>query len=385
MTGKKTNWREFRLGRILRYLDERVLLKDEEEYLTITVKRRHGGLEMRERLLGRQIATKKQFKLAPGAFIISRIQCWHQAYAIVGDVPPNAIASSNYDQFAISPEVDARFFWWLSYSPEFTASVRSSASGVVIEKMVFDRDDWLTKSVWLPPLAEQQRMVARIEELADQIHAAQTLRQQSAQEAEAFIVSLHTRLAGERTRKLGEILTLDEHSVRILPTGSYPQVGVRSFGGGLFPKSAVEGTETTYGAFNQLYEGALVLSQVKGWEGAVAVCPVDLANWFVSPEYRTFRCVPTEARSDYLAPLVRTEWFWRNLANATRGVGARRERTRPEQFLEIELPMPDLEQQKRGAELFAQVNGVKRLQAETTADLDALLPSLLSKVFAGQL
>ena len=147
MKSTKTDWKEVRLGDILRYLDERETLEDEKEYLTITVKRRQGGLEMREKLFGHQIATKKQFKLVPGAFIISRIQCWHQAYAIVGDVPPNAIASSNYDQFAISAEVDERFFWWLSHSPEFTETVRSSASGVVIEKMVFDRNEWLTKKV----------------------------------------------------------------------------------------------------------------------------------------------------------------------------------------------------------------------------------------------
>src|SRR5438132_11926407 len=94
------------------------------------------------------------------------------------------IASSNYDQFAISPDVDSRFFWWLSHSPAFTETIRSSAVGVVIEKMVFNRAEWLTKSVRLPPLAEQRRVVARIEELAAQIHEARTLRQQSADEAE---------------------------------------------------------------------------------------------------------------------------------------------------------------------------------------------------------
>jgi type I restriction enzyme S subunit len=83
--------------------------------------------------------------------------------------------------------------------------------------------------------------------------------------------------------------------------------------------------------------------------------------------------------------LVRTEWFWGKLANATRGVGARRERTRPEQFLTIELPMPDVDQQKRGEALFAEVEALKRLQAETAAELDALLPALLDRAFKGEL
>jgi len=156
---------------------------------------------------------------------------------------------------------------------------------------------------------------------------------------------------------------------------------VKSFGEGLFPKSAIAGNETTYKTFNRLYEGALVLSQVKGWEGAVAICPGDLAGWFVSPEYRTFRCFDSQARPGYLAPLVSTKWFWGRLGHATRGVGARRERTRPEQFLNIEIPMPDIDRQRQGEELFAELAVLKKLQSETIGELDALLPSIIDKAF----
>src|SRR5262249_18631163 len=133
----------------------------------------------------------------------SRVQCWHQAYAIVGDVARNTIASTNYDQFIISPEVDSRFFWWLSHSPAFTETVRSSAVGVVIEKMVFNREKWLTKTIWLPPLAEQRRVVARIEELAAQIHEARTLRHQAAEEAEALLPAMKTNAYKDATQIAG--------------------------------------------------------------------------------------------------------------------------------------------------------------------------------------
>lgn len=237
----------------------------------------------------------------------------------------------------------------------------------------------------LPPIAEQRRIVARIEELATQIQEARTLRQEALDATPAFVTSLHKHLSGPRTRKLGDILALDEDAAPISPTGSYPQVGVKSFGAGLFSKAPVAGTATTYRTFNRLYDGALVLSQVKGWEGAIAVCPPELAGWFVSPEYRTFRCIPAEARPGYLAPLVRTEWFWSKLGNATRGVGARRERTRPEQFLQVELPMPDIEQQKRGEAIFGQLDAATRLQAETIPAMDALLPAILDRAFKGEL
>jgi type I restriction enzyme S subunit len=226
----ESDWKEVQLGSILRYLDERVVLDDETEYLTITIKRRHGGLEIREKLLGQEIATKKQFRLVPGALIISRVQCWHQAYAIVGNVPANAIASTNYDQFAISPEVAPRFFWWLSHSPQFTETIRSSAVGVVVEKMVFNRGKWLTKIVRLPPLAEQRRIVARIDELAAKIEEAKTLRKQAAEEAEALVPAAKTDLYNEALRLAGRMERLEDLCTRITDgthiTPRYVEVGI---------------------------------------------------------------------------------------------------------------------------------------------------------------
>jgi type I restriction enzyme S subunit len=158
---------------------------------------------------------------------------------------------------------------------------------------------------------------------------------------------------------------------------------VRGFGGGLFPKAAVAGTETSYRAFNRLYVDALVLSQVKGWEGALALCPPELAGMYVSPEYRTFRCVPGEATPAYIGELVRTPWFWSHLQDATRGVGARRERTRPEQFLNIELPMPPPDKQSKVVEILDRLSRLRARHATIRQANDALIPATLERVFSG--
>ena len=167
---------------------------------------------------------------------------------------------------------------------------------------------------------------------------------------------MHYKFAADGIVRLGDIIELFEESVSIKPDGEYPQVGVRGFGGGLFAKAALAGTETSYRAFNRLYADAIVLSQVKGWEGALAVCPPELSGMFVSPEYRNFRCKPSLASPAYLGELIRTPWFWSLLQATTRGVGARRERTRPEQFLNIKLPMPELDKQRKIVEILSRQN-----------------------------
>lgn len=235
----------------------------------------------------------------------------------------------------------------------------------------------------LPPLDVQRAVVARLDTLAEKTREVEAHLDAVERISSDLLLSLHHRLAADRVVRLGDVLELGEISETVTAAGIYPQVGVRGFGGGLFPKPAISGTETSYKTFNRLYTGAIVLSQVKGWEGAIARCPIELDGWFVSPEYRTFRCKPDLASDEYFGELVRTEWFWSRLQEATRGVGARRERTRPEQFLNIELPLPVLVDQLRIVEILKRQLPLKSRHNAIRQANAALLPATLERLFAG--
>jgi type I restriction enzyme S subunit len=302
-----------------------------------------------------------------------------------------ALSSAEFEGCFVSPQfptflcdglrLDRRFLGWFMVRPAFWQDLGTRASGMGDRRRTLSPESLFACKIPLPPLAEQRRIVTRIEELAANINEAHGLRRNTIQETEALVTSFHIKLAGSRSKRLGDIVRLDEDQAPVTPTRSYPQVGVKGFGAGLFAKAPVMGPETTYKTFNRLYEGALVLSQVKAWEGAIAICPSNLAGSFVSPEYRTFRCIENEARPSYLSPLVKTQWFWGKVLTATRGVGARRERTRPEQFLDIEIPMPPVEKQLHGERVFAALDVLKQLQASTITEIDALMPSILDRAF----
>src|SRR5690606_14861193 len=121
----------------------------------------------------------------------------------------------------------------------------------------------------------------RLDTLADKARQVNEHLDAIEQKAAALFLSLHYKLSGDRVRLLGDVVELQEEPVPVRADSEYPQVGVRGFGGGLFAKAAVAGTETSYRAFNRLYADALVLSQVKGWEGALAICPPELAGKYV--------------------------------------------------------------------------------------------------------
>lgn len=243
--------------------------------------------------------------------------------------------------------------------------------------------DLQTVTIPLPPMAEQQRIVAHLDAIEERLTCVLKLRKGVHLEIEALTTSLHLSLARDRRTKMDQLLFLDEEQAVIVSGGSYPQVGIRSFGMGLFAKPAITGSKTTYRAFNVLRPGKFVMSQVKGWEGAVGVVDDNFDGWFVSPEYRTFSCINSECDPSYLSFLITTKWFRTQLSSATRGVGARRERVRPEKVLALEMPFPVIEKQRSAAKLLKSLDAGKHLSARCSTLEAALIPSILDRVFNG--
>lgn len=378
-------WPEVRLGEVLRQNTAVIECPETREYKKLSVRLYGNGVVMDAPVDGAILKMKRHQLARAGQVIVSEI--WGKKGAI-GIVPPSgdgALCTCHF--FLFDPLTDRIDVGYLALvlrgnllQEQLGAEAKGSTGYAAVRPHHF-----LRCIIPLPSLSEQRRIVDRIEAIAADVNEARRLRGAMVEDAEGLVLSLHTQLAGSRTRKIGDLVRLEEDVAPVTATESYPQVGVRSFGGGLFAKGAVTGGETTYRGFNRLYRDALVLSQVKGWEGAIAVCPEDLEGWFVSPEYRTFRCNPTEVRPDYLRALVQTEWFWGRLGDATRGVGARRERTRPERFLSVSIPMPCVEDQAVGARVFAELASLRGVCVNCVEDLDAIMPAVLDRAFKGEL
>lgn len=376
-------WPIVPLGEVVDYRKEFITIDDLQTYRRPRIQLHAQGIILRDEIPGAMIKTKKQQIVKAEDFLVAEIDAKVGGFGIVPDNLEGAIVSSHYFLFRHRPaRLDNRFLGWFIKTPSFRQQVEAQGS---TNYAAIRPADVLSYEIPLPPLDEQHRIVARIEEFASKISEAKGLRAAGSQQAHAMIVSTHAALSRTEPEPLSSYLELHEDSVPIELGKPYPQVGVRGFGGGLFRKQAVIGGETTYRAFNRLYEGAIVLSQVKGWEGAVAVTPDELTGYFVSPEYRTFKCKDDRCLSDYLAAIVSTEFFWGRLNEATRGVGARRERTRPEQFLQLKFAMPSIADQRKAIEIFSRIRDVRSLQSETTTKLDAMIPSILDKAFRGGL
>lgn len=375
-------WSKVALGELLRRSDEAAALDPAAEYHEVTIKLWGRGVVSRGKVRGSDVVSVRRGVRA-NQLILSKIDARNGAIGLVPPELDGAIVSNDFPSFEFrDPErCDAAFIGWLVRSAPFVELCKAASEGTT-NRVRIKEDRFLDQQIRLPPLSEQKAIVARLDALAEKTREVEVHLDAVERISSDLLLSLHHRLAADRVMRLGDVLELSEISETVTAAGTYPQVGVRGFGGGLFTKPAISGTETSYKTFNRLYTGAIVLSQVKGWEGAIARCPIELDGWFVSPEYRTFSCKPDLASSEYFGELVRTEWFWARLQEATRGVGARRERTRPEQFLNIELPLPVLVDQLRIVEILKRQLPLKAKHAAIRLANAALIPATLERIFS---
>ncbi len=374
-------WPKVALGELLRRSDEAAVLDPAAEYHEVTIKLWGKGVVSRGKVRGSDVVSVRRVVRA-NQLILSKIDARNGAIGLVTPELDGAIVSNDFPSFEFrdTERCAPAFMGWLVRSAPFVELCKAASVGTT-NRVRIKEDRFLDQQIALPPTPEQQVIVARLDALAEKTREVETHLDALERISSDLLLSLHYRLAADRVARLGDVLELSEISETVTAAGIYPQVGVRGFGGGLFPKPAISGTETSYKTFNRLYTGAIVLSQVKGWEGAIARCPIELDGWFVSPEYRTFRCKPDLASDEYFGELVGTEWFWSMLQEATRGVGARRERTRPEQFLNVELPLPVLADQLRIVEILKRLSPLKARHAAIRQANAALIPATLERVF----
>jgi type I restriction enzyme, S subunit len=379
-------WPQVSLGELIRLERRPVEVIVDREYQEIGTYSYGRGIFHKRPRSGLEVGNKDLYLIKEGDLILQITFAWEGAIAICSTADDGLYGSVRYPTYRVNNErCFAPFLVRYLCTREGLAQINRICPGSAGRNRVLALKRLPEIGVPLPPLEEQRRIVARIQELAAKIDEARGLRRVAASEAAAILASAHSSMSHTAQEPLSAYLELHEESIPIELNVPYPQAGLRGFGGGLFAKHPVIGGETTYRAFNRLYPQAVVMSQVKGWEGAIAVTPNSLTGYYVSPEYRTFRCKSERCLPDYMAAIVPTEFFWARLKDVTRGVGARRERTRPEQFLKIEFAMPSLFDQRRALQMFERIRLVQSLQTDTTAELDAMLPAILDKAFKGEL
>ncbi len=180
-------WPTVRLGEVLRHRKEFITIDDLTTYRRPRVQLHVQGIAQRDEVPGALIKTKTQQVCRTGEFLVAEIDAKVGGFGLVPESLNGSIVSSHYFLFVVDEsKLDRCFLDFFIRTPTFREQVAAQGS---TNYAAIRPAHVLGYEIPLPPLAEQQRVVARIEELAAQIHEARTLRHQAAEEAEALAAS----------------------------------------------------------------------------------------------------------------------------------------------------------------------------------------------------
>jgi type I restriction enzyme S subunit len=194
----------------LEVVERPVELIDDVEYQLVTAKRSRGGVVARSRLLGRDILTKTQFKIARDDFLMSNRQIIHGGCGIVPPALDGAVVSNEYSVLKPKSKLSLEFLGYLSHSIYFQQTCFHASVGVDVEKMIFDCERWLEFRIHLPPLHEQNRIAETLSSVDEAIAATRAVIEKTTKVKQGVLKRLLTKGIGHTRLKQTEIGEIPE-------------------------------------------------------------------------------------------------------------------------------------------------------------------------------
>ncbi len=169
--------------------------------------------------------------------------------------------------------------------------------------------------------------------------------------------------------KIRRLIRQVKRPVVVRPDKDYREIGIRSWGKGIFHKDPVRGVLLGEKSIFRPEPGDFVLNIVFAWEGAVAVASEREAGMVASHRFPTFR--PSDHLAlDYFLMVLQSDQGRRLMEVNSPGAAGRNRTLRIGQFLDEEVPLPSIETQREIVATFREEEG--RLAAITTKIRQAL-------------
>jgi type I restriction enzyme S subunit len=380
------NWPLVPLGELLTRNEDRITLAADQTYREVTVRLWGNGVTLRRLATGAEIASDSRFVVRRGQFIASRIDARNGAFGLIPPELDGAVVTGDFPTFNVNAErLVPEFLGWYCRTSGFVDLAKAASEGTT-NRVRLKEEKFLRTAIPLPPVGEQRRIVARVDAIASRATEARALQTGSAEDMDRLLMAVYRKItAGVPTRPMHEVAPLNRRPVVVDPNAEYPQLSARSFGRGTFHQPTLAGADITWEKPFQVKAGDILISNIKAWEGAIAVVDAGDDGRYSSHRYLTCVSVPSVATARFVCFHLLTPEGLHHVGEASPGSADRNRTTNSKQLMEIPVPVPPLASQLAFDTLHAKLEAVRAEQQATAAELEALLPSVLNRAFAGQL
>jgi type I restriction enzyme, S subunit len=154
------DWKYYKFNEIFKTIKRPIIKQAENKYKRITVKRRLGGIQLRDIKKGKDILVKAQHLVKEKDIVISNKQVYHGAIGIVPKELENSIVSIEYNILRSKEQFDTDFLYYYMHIYPFKRTIIQRTQGVHEEKFVFLFNEWYnTLGMYIPKIKEQKKIV----------------------------------------------------------------------------------------------------------------------------------------------------------------------------------------------------------------------------------
>lgn len=379
------------VGEVLELRRRRVDVEPTETYREIGIRSFGRGIFHKPPVTGSELGNKRVFEIEPGDLVLSNVFAWEGAVAMAGNDESGRIGSHRFLTYV--PREGGvsvpylRYFFMSEVGRNLLAAASPGSAG---RNRTLSIDRFEALQVPLPGMDEQQRIAERFDRISNRIDRLTALRIDARRIGRALGAAAANRsdltirqkqAAGWSLTTLADVLTPASDKVQVEADASYPNVGVLSFGRGLFEKSPIDGSSTSAKTLFRIRDGQFIYSRLFAFEGAYTYVEPRFDGFFVSNEFPTFDIDPERLDVVFLAAYFSAPAVWSELARSSKGLGLRRQRVQPDAILATSVWLPPLGEQQRIRSVVERAQTIARLRHDTTKHVNALFPAVLSSTF----
>jgi type I restriction enzyme S subunit len=394
----KDGWKMVPLGELLARSEETVEIVPTEQYKEVTIRLWGKGVVLRGEVQGQEITATRRFGVKAGQFILSRIDARNGAFGIVPEFLDGAVASNDFPTYNI---VESRmltaYLGWMSRTQHFVDFCGAASEGTT-NRVRLQESRFLATAIPLPPIPEQWRIVATVEDFAAKVEEATRLRGRAIGENTALEKASVDHVYHQQLKECGPTalaavctsLTDGDHLTPTFSEQGVPFIFVGNVSTGKLHfrdcKFVAEDYFKELSPLRKPSRGDILYSAVGATLGVPVVVDTD-GEFCFQRHIAIIKPNRTKVLPDYMRHMLRSATVFDKAWQSTTGTA---QPTIPLRGIRaLEIPLPPLPEQRRIVayldDLQAKVDCMKALQVQTQAELDALLPSILDKAFKGEL
>ncbi|EMI15698.1 restriction modification system DNA specificity domain-containing protein [Rhodopirellula maiorica SM1] len=379
-------WPMVPLGEVVRPVQRPVEVEPGTEYRTLGVKWWGEGAYERQTIDGSATAAKTLNHVRTDDLIINKIWVRNGSVAVVSTEVNGCVGSNEFPTFEFDKsKLLPAWMHWYSKTRELWTKCELLSQGTSGKNRIRP-EAFLRIEIPVPSIQEQVRVIRRIDSLADKLRLVDELTSQTDQITSAFLASVHSRLAAGAPRcSLERVAPLCRRPATIEVDRQYPQVSVRSFGRGTFHSDVLSGANITWQKPYLVQNGDILMSNIKAWEGAIAVAQQKDHGRFGSHRYLTFAVKKGVATPEFLVFFLLSEEGLFHIGEASPGSADRNRTTSARKVCAIPVPVPNFEKQKYFSDLLKRVSLARELREKFAVLRSSMLPSILDRAFKGEL